>query len=310
VRAHRRAAVLIGGGVTLYLLGAAAAGPASAHGALSAPTSRAAVCGTEAGSRADSAACTAALAASGRQSFADWDEVRVPGVAGRDREVIPDGKLCSGGLTRYRGLDLPRADWPSTALTAGAAFRFSYRATIPHAGTFRLYLTTDNYRPTAPLTWAEIERTPFLTVTDPPLTGGSYVLSGRLPRKAGRHLIYTVGQNTSTADTYYSCSDVVFRTSGGTGGGPVAGNPTAKPAPAPPAAPPTAAPTRPAPTAGSTPARTEAAPPAAEPAAEPAALPAVRSVSWTSRDPTKLVLAATGAAVLLAAATLLAVARR
>jgi predicted carbohydrate-binding protein with CBM5 and CBM33 domain len=194
-------------------LGFAVAGarPAAAHGALTNPLSRAAACGPVSARTASSAACRAAVAASGGQAFTDWDNLRVADVNGRDREQIPDGKLCSGGLDRYRGLDLPRADWPATKLRAGARFTFSYRETIPHQGTFRLYVTRDGYPPTRALRWSDLESKPFLTVTDPPLKGEAYVFSGALPRaRTGRHIIYTIWQNSSTADSYYSCSDVVF----------------------------------------------------------------------------------------------------
>jgi chitin-binding protein len=190
---------------------AAVGAPAAAHGALTNPVSRAAACGPESARTASSAACRAAIAASGGQAFADWDNLRVANVDGRDREMIPDGKLCSGGIARYRGLDLPRADWPATKLRAGARFTFSYRETIPHQGTFRLYVTRDGYAPTRALRWSDLEAKPFLTITDPPLRDEAYVFSGALPRgKTGRHLIYTIWQNSSTPDTYYSCSDVVF----------------------------------------------------------------------------------------------------
>lgn len=192
-------------------LSALGARPAAAHGALTTPLSRAAACGPESSRTAGSAACRAAIAASGGRAFTDWDNLRVAGVDGRDREKIPDGKLCSGGLDRYRGLDLARADWPATKLRAGTRFTFRYRTTIPHRGSFRLYVTRDGYRPTRPLRWSDLEAKPFLVVTDPPVKGGAYVFTGTLPRaKTGRHLIYTIWQNSSTPDTYYSCSDVVF----------------------------------------------------------------------------------------------------
>ncbi|MGC9668120.1 lytic polysaccharide monooxygenase auxiliary activity family 9 protein [Planosporangium sp. 12N6] len=223
--AHRMlAGTVLAVAAPLLFIGLAAA-PAQAHGAPDNPISRAVACGPEGGSNAGSAACKAAIAVSGTQPFAQWDNLRVANVGGRDRQVIPDGKLCSGGLAAYRGLDLPRADWPATRLAAGSAFTFTYRETIPHKGTFRMYVTTDGYSPTRPLTWADLESKPFLTVTDPPLTGGAYQMRGTLPAgKAGRHLIYTIWQNSSTPDTYYSCSDVVF-----TGGAGAAGQPNTAP---------------------------------------------------------------------------------
>jgi chitin-binding protein len=184
--------------------------PAGAHGAVSGPPSRVFACGPE-GRGTGTAACQAAARASGTDAFGAWDEVRVPDVAGADREKIPDGKLCSGGIAAFAGLDLPRADWPATSLPAGGTFTFSYRTTIPHSGQFRLYLTRGSYRPTRPLTWNDLEARPFLTVDNPARRGDSYQFKGKLPAgRTGRHLIYTVWQNSDTPDTYYSCSDVVF----------------------------------------------------------------------------------------------------
>ncbi|HEV7900178.1 MAG TPA: lytic polysaccharide monooxygenase [Planosporangium sp.] len=199
----------------LLLTGLAA--PAQAHGALDNPVSRVVACGPDGGENAQSTACRAAVAVSGALPFTNWDNLRVSNVGGRDREVIPDGKLCSGGLPAYKGLDLPRADWPATRLTAGAGFGFTYRETIPHKGTFRLYVTREGYDPTKPLKWSDLEPKPFLTATDPALTNGAYRMRGTLPAgRTGRHLIYTIWQNSSTPDTYYSCSDVIF--AGGSGG--------------------------------------------------------------------------------------------
>ena len=217
-----RALAVAGAGLAALLLGPVT--PAAAHGAPTAPLSRAAACGTEGGATARTAACRAARAANGDPTFADWDNLRVPGVDGRDREVIPDGKLCSGGLAAFRGLDLPRADWPTTTLTAGAPMAFTYRATIAHQGEFRFYVTKDGYDPTRPLRWADLETAPFLRVTDPPLVDGSYRIKGTLPaHRTGRQLIYTIWQNAGT-DTYYSCSDVVVHAAGAAGSAaPVAG---------------------------------------------------------------------------------------
>lgn len=193
-------------GVAVAVLGLWATG---SHGALEEPVSRAAACGAEGTPREP--ACAAAAAASGGGLPDAWDDLRVADVGGRDREVIPDGRLCSGGLDAYRGLDLPRADWPATTLVRGGDFTFRYRGTIPHRGSFHLYVTADGYDPARPLGWDDLEPRPFVEATDPPMRDGVYVMEGRLPAgKTGRHLIYTVWRNTDTPDTYYSCSDVVF----------------------------------------------------------------------------------------------------
>ncbi|MFG2195966.1 lytic polysaccharide monooxygenase [Streptomyces sp. NPDC048639] len=217
--AHRAMATAALIGSTPVLLLAVGAGPAWAHGAPTDPVSRVAACGREGGS-AGSAACTAAARASGGgAAFKEWDNLRVPNVAGRDRRMIPDGKLCSAGIDAYKGLDLPRADWPAGRFKAGTPFTMTYASTIPHEGTFSVYLTKSGYDPKKPLTWDDLDAKPFLTAKDPVLRDGAYRLRGELPAgRTGRHLMYTVWRNTGTPDTYYSCSDVLL-TGGSSGAG-------------------------------------------------------------------------------------------
>ncbi|WP_030240247.1 MULTISPECIES: lytic polysaccharide monooxygenase auxiliary activity family 9 protein [unclassified Streptomyces] len=196
--------------VTPLLLPLCAAGTASAHGAPTDPVSRVVACSPEGGDDAGSAACRAAVSANGAP-FTAWDNLRVANVNGRDREVVPDGKLCSGGLPAYKGLDLARADWPATRVIPGAKLTMRYVSTIPHTGTFRMYLTKPGYDPAEPLSWSDLPGEPFAEVTDPTLTDGAYRLEATLPSdRTGRHVLYTVWQNSSTPDTYYTCSDVVF----------------------------------------------------------------------------------------------------
>ncbi|MFD7690468.1 lytic polysaccharide monooxygenase [Streptomyces sp. NPDC059781] len=206
--AHRTA--LVTALVTPLLLPLWAAAPAGAHGAPTDPVSRVVACSPEGGDRAGSAACRAAVAANGAP-FTEWDNLRVADVAGRDRQRIPDGHLCSGGLPAYRGLDLARTDWPATRVGPGGALPMTYVSTIPHTGTFRMYLTEPGYDPAKPLTWADLPEEPFAEVTDPALTDGAHRFRVTLPSdRTGRHVLYTVWENSSTPDTYYSCSDVVF----------------------------------------------------------------------------------------------------
>ncbi|MEV0222787.1 lytic polysaccharide monooxygenase [Streptomyces sp. NPDC050704] len=202
--------------MTPLLLTMWAAGPAAAHGAPTDPVSRVVACSPSGGQQAESDACRAAVAS----GVAAFDNLRLAGVGGRDRQVVPDGELCSGGLDAYRGLDLARADWPATRLTAGADLTLTYRSTIPHTGTFKLYLTKSGYDPTKPLTWSDLPSQPFATATDPSLVNGAYQIDAKLPAdRTGRQLIYTIWQNSSTPDTYYSCSDVVFAGAEESGGG-------------------------------------------------------------------------------------------
>ena len=205
----RRTAAVVAAAGFAALAGLVPALPALAHGATTQPESRTAACAAG-GDDAGTAACRAALRANGRP-FGQFDNLRVPGVAGKDKQYIRDGRLCSGDLPEFHGLDLPRTDWPATKLAAGATLAVQYRTTIPHAGIFRVYLTKQGYDPRQPLGWDDLSSKPIFTATDPPIRGGAYRFSGKLPAdRSGRHVLYIVWQTTSTPDTYYSCSDLVL----------------------------------------------------------------------------------------------------
>lgn len=210
--AHRAAlAALAATALPLSLL---AAGPAHAHGAPTDPVSRAYACSPDGGARSGTAACRAARAANGG-TLGAWDNLRIANVAGRDRQVVPDGRLCSGGLPAYRGLDAARSDWPATTLRQGATLTLTYASTIPHNGTFLFFLTRQGWDPSKPLRWSDLPERPFAQVRDPALSQGAYRMRLTLPPdRTGRHVLYTIWRNTSTPDTYYSCSDVVLTKAG------------------------------------------------------------------------------------------------
>ncbi|MET9363850.1 lytic polysaccharide monooxygenase [Streptomyces sp. NPDC006632] len=216
---RRRAAVVAAVGFVPLALTGLAAGPAAAHGSMTDPVSRVSACYAEGPESPKSAACKAAVAASGAQAFYDWAAVNMANAAGKSKEIIPDGQLCSGGNDKYKGLDLPRADWPASKLSAGN-HTFHYKGTAPHKGSFELYITKDGYDPSKPLKWSDLEATPFVKVTDPPMQGGDYVFDGKIPARSGRHLIYSIWQRSDSPEAFYTCSDVVFGEDSGTAGAP------------------------------------------------------------------------------------------
>lgn len=217
--ARRRVAAVACTLAGLALSGVLGTGSASAHGSMQNPLSRVEGCYLEGPEHPVSAACKAAIAFGGTQAVYDWNGVRIGDANGRHREIIPDGRLCSAGNAEFAGLDLARADWPATGLTAGADFTFRFRATAPHRGTFKLYVTNATYDPALPLSWSDLGSTPFLTVTDPQLVDGQYVLPGRIPAGLrGRQLIYAIWQRSDSPEAFYSCSDVVFDGTGSVAG--------------------------------------------------------------------------------------------
>ena len=221
--------------------------PASAHGAMLIPGSRTFLC-YEDGITATgqivphNPACAAAIANSGPTPLYNWFAVgnRSGTTSGETVGFIPDGKLCSGNSNYYdfSGFDLANPNWPKTHLTAGAAMEVRFNKWAAHPGTISLYITKDGWDPTKPLTWSEINPTPFSTVTQPPSVGdpGSinsyYYWNATLPAgKTGYHVIYSVFARTDSTETFYGCSDVIFDGGNGqvTGIGATAPPPTETP---------------------------------------------------------------------------------
>jgi chitin-binding protein len=199
---------------------------ASGHGAATIPGSRTFLCYedglTSTGELIPrNGACQAAVAQSGTTPLYNWFAVanRSGATSGGTVGFIPDGKLCSGNSNYYdfSGFDLVRSDWPRTHLTSGSTIQIRYNKWAAHPGTWRLYVTKPTWDPTKPLTWDEMQSTPFSTVTDPPSVGdpGSvnsyYYWNATLPASyTGYQIIYSVWARSDSTETFYGCSDVVF----------------------------------------------------------------------------------------------------
>ncbi|SDH52548.1 chitin-binding protein [Lentzea fradiae] len=181
---------------------------ASAHGTLSDPPSRVYTCKQEGPETPKSAACKAAVAAGGTQAFYDWNEVSLLEAGGRHRQLIPDGKLCSAGRDKYRGLDLQRADWPAKRISAGS-LSVTYHASAPHSNSnFEFYITREGWNPTQPLRWSDLVHLATFNNQNP-TTYTSWTLT--IPQRSGRHLIYSIWQRVvGSAEAFYTCSDVDF----------------------------------------------------------------------------------------------------
>ncbi|GAA1467433.1 lytic polysaccharide monooxygenase [Nocardiopsis exhalans] len=208
-RLMRSAAVLA---VAPVAVAGLAASPANAHGTLGNPISRIAACYAEGPENPQSEMCVRLVEENGTQPLYDWHEVNIANADGRHREIIPDGQLCSAGRDKYSALDNP-GDWASTAVTSlpsGGDHTFEYTAAVPHAGYIEYYVTTDDWDPSTPLTWSELESEPFAVDDQPVAENGTYTMTAELPAKSGEHLIYTIWQRTDSPEAFYTCSDVTF----------------------------------------------------------------------------------------------------
>ncbi|OLB79950.1 MAG: hypothetical protein AUI14_08535 [Actinobacteria bacterium 13_2_20CM_2_71_6] len=184
---------------------------AHAHGSMQNPVSRVYECFLEGPEHPQTAPCQAAVAIGGTQPLYDWNEIHLLNANGQSRSLIPDGKLCSAGVDKYKGFDQARADWPATNMPKSGSFTFQYKATAPHRGSFEFFITKNGYDPTKPLKWSDLDPS-FVKFTDPPLANGVYTMTTNLPfsGKTGRHLIYTIWQRSDSPEAFYTCSDVVF----------------------------------------------------------------------------------------------------
>ena len=182
--------------------------PAIAHGTMSDPASRVYTCKNEGPETPKSDACKAAVAAGGTQAYYDWNEVSLLEAGGRHRQLIPDGKLCSAGRDKYRGLDLQRADWPAKRVSAGP-LTVTYHASAPHSNSnFEFYLTRDGWDPTQPLRWSDLVHLQTFNGQNPS-TFTNWTLN--LPGRSGRHILYSIWQRVvGSNEAFYTCSDVDF----------------------------------------------------------------------------------------------------
>ena len=188
--------------------------PAQAHGAPEFPVGRVYNCYKN----PSLPACQAAIAYGGPQAIYDWNGVNQGQAAGNHQAVVPDGKLCAGGQEKFKGFDLPRADWPATPYSPGAdgKYEFRYFASAPHRTlNWTFYLTRDGFDPSArPLRWSDLDRVAQLGPDQMQTVGQNYLMRLSLPKRTGKHVLYSIWQRSDSGEAFYGCSDVDF---GGTG---------------------------------------------------------------------------------------------
>lgn len=136
----------------------------------------------------------------------------------RGPQGLPGGRTAGRTDLLGREQRLRRARRPARGRLArhgrhrGQDYSFRWQFTARHATSdFNYYITKDGWDSTKPLTRADLESQPFLTVPynnqQPPMT---LTHQGTLPAKTGKHLILAVWNVADTANAFYACSDVKF----------------------------------------------------------------------------------------------------
>jgi predicted carbohydrate-binding protein with CBM5 and CBM33 domain len=195
------------------------AAPASAHGAVSDPIARHYGCyqrwpnGPTAQTATEDPMCYQAWQANPGAMW-NWNGLHRDGVGGNHQSAVPDGQLCSGGMTangRYAAFDEP-GQWK----TVDRPNRFTlnlYDQSSHGADYIHVYVTKQGFDPTTQRPrWSDLELAG--QVTNVP-TGTTTPVEVNAPGRTGHHIVYTVWQASHLDQSYYFCSDVNF-----TGGGP------------------------------------------------------------------------------------------
>lgn len=190
-------------GVATLLFPVLIAAPAYAHGWVSSPPSRAALC---------------AQGVVQNCGAIQWEPQSVEGPGNFPQGGPRDGHLCSGGNERFHELDDPRGgNWPTTSVSSGP-MTLTWNITARHStANFRYYITRDGWNPAQPLTRAHLVH--FATVDYHGQQPNSIVTHNvNLPSRSGQHLIFAAWEVADTANAFYQCIDVVFGPDGGDDG--------------------------------------------------------------------------------------------
>ncbi|MBF7142118.1 MULTISPECIES: N-acetylglucosamine-binding protein GbpA [Pseudomonas] len=192
--------------LALGVCAAIVAGQAAAHGYLSYPPSRAALC-----QQGLNANCGAAQYEP--QSVGETDK-------GFPALGPADGQLASGGKSLGSSLDVQSAGrWTKTEL-AERDVTFDWQFTAAHPATkFEYYITRQGWNPNEPLTRAALDAEPFCsfdTGNQVPIegaAGGSGPLKNKhactLPAdRTGYHVVYGIWTVGDTAAAFYNVADV------------------------------------------------------------------------------------------------------
>ncbi len=173
--------------------------PASSHGYITTPPSRAGLCGAGVVKKCGQI---------------QWEPQSVEGPKGFPASGPADGTLCAGADSRWAPLDDPRGGaWPTTKVTAGQQLTLTWSIEARHATTsFRYFLTKPGYDATTKITRSNLNLTPFLTVPmggkQPPATLSH---TATLPAGlTGHQVILAVWDIADTGNAFYQCMDVNF----------------------------------------------------------------------------------------------------
>jgi predicted carbohydrate-binding protein with CBM5 and CBM33 domain len=196
----------------LGLLAVFGVSPASAHGSVSDPPSRAYQCYQDWSAdwqspdmASEDPMCAQAWAANPNAMW-NWNGQLQDGVGGAYQARIPDGTLCSNNNPMFAALNAPG---PWRAVNKPASFTLNLLDQSSHGADFiRVYVTRQGFNPeTQRLGWGDLE--PAGEVTGVP-TGTTTSVPVNAAGRSGHHIVFTLWQASHQDQVYAFCSDVNF----------------------------------------------------------------------------------------------------
>lgn len=177
----------------LIILGASLflAETVQAHGHVSNPPSRAAVC---------------ALKCASNCGPVQYEPQSVEGPKGFPQAGPPDGTICSARRAEFSQLDDPNRPWPATPVVAGPR-EVTWTFAAPHRATgFRYFMTKDG---------PSVKRDNLVEIGSFPygdaVPGKELKHKVTLPQRTGRQVLLAVWDVADTTNAFYSCIDVNYR---------------------------------------------------------------------------------------------------
>ncbi|MFD0587458.1 lytic polysaccharide monooxygenase [Paenibacillus sp. GCM10027627] len=168
---------------------------ASAHGYVSNPSSRAALCASGVNQN-----CGAII----------YEPYSLEALKGFPAAGPADGQIASANGA-FAPLDQQTSTrWSKVNLSPGTT-TFNWNIKVPHAtASWKYYITKTNWNPNQPLTRAQFDLTPFCNVSYSGTPGNSYSDTCNVPNRSGYHVILAVWEVSNTLNAFYNVIDVNF----------------------------------------------------------------------------------------------------
>ena len=186
--------------------------PASAHGTIVSPATRAYQCWKDWGNQHTNPAmqqqdpmCWQAFQANADTMW-NWMSALRDGLHGNFQGSTPDGRLCSNALARNNSLNTP-GQWKTTSI--GSSFSMHLYDQASHgADYFRVYVSKNGYDATTQrLGWGNLD---FITQTGKYPPAKDITFDVQTSGYRGHHVVFTIWQASHQDQTYMWCSDVNF----------------------------------------------------------------------------------------------------